>query len=230
MSREMEHACLNCTYMQQLQYEQCEYCPPIPLAPHSSSLHNTPQPCATPSLPCTMPFYLVPHPLYLVPRPSILCHTPLPCATLFYLAPHPSSLCHTLFFVPHPSTLCHTPSTLHHALISCATPLYLVPHSSTLCHTPSTLHHTPLPYATPLYLVPHHSTFVLVVGCWTDDGQRPLDWWLGARNPGDAVLGEEEGQLPVGGGMAWRSRKDGKQRRGWGQVYRYMHTLKWYIM
>ena len=152
----MEHACWNCTYMQQLhctvQYEQCEYCPPIPLA-------------------------------------------------------------------PHPSTLCHTSFTLHHTPLPCATPLYLAPHPSTLCHTP-------LPCATPLYLVPHPSTFVLVVGCWTDDGQCPLDWWFGARNPGDAVLGEEEGQLPVGGGMARRSRKNGKQRRGWGQVYRYVHTLK----
>ena len=170
-SRAMEHACLNCTYMQQLhctvQYEQCEYCPPIPLVPHL---------------------------LYLAPHPSSLCHTPLPCAT-------PPLPCTTpLFLVPHPSTLHHTP-------LPCATPHYLVPHPSTLCHTP-------LPCATPHYLVPHPSTFVLVVGCWTDNGQCPLDWWLGARNPGDAVLGEEEGQLPVGGSMARRSRKDGKQRRG----------------
>ena len=170
------------TYMQQLhctvQYEQCEYCPPIPLVSHT--LYLVPH-----------SLYLVPHPLYLAPHPSTLCHTPSTLCPTLYLVPHPSTLCHTLYLVPHPSTLCHTP-------LPCATP-------STLCHTP-------LPCATPLYLVPHPSTFVLVVGCWTDNGQCPLDWWLGARNPGDAVLGEEEGQLPVGGGMARRSRKDGKQR------------------
>ena len=67
---------------------------------------------------------------------------------------------------------------------------------------------------------------MLVVGCWTDDGQCPLDWWFGARNPGDAVLGEEEGKLPGGGGMAWKQRKglETEKRMGPGLQIR-THTL-----